>query len=270
VTGRRPRTLQRSRPTITRRDGRPLLPVVPLEERPPISCQACPSRVLSLSARTLCVPARTDSCGEANPSLIMARRGEAACLVVPHQPTKARRACRACWTMRVGTGHPQDGRRRVRNGLARVVRVETRSRAIPLDEAASARAHASFVTLVPMLRPGGLYIVEDWRWSYNDEPPPSFENVQPVAKLVSEAIDAVARGGESVRSVTALHEFAAIEKAGPRWRSGYHPYGATCSGAFSRRCPPKNSVRSFCGGTELGTRRWSPHSPTPDFVRASS
>jgi predicted O-methyltransferase YrrM len=86
---------------------------------------------------------------------------------------------------------------------------------------------ASFETLFPYLRPRGLYIVEDWQWSYSDEPPPSLADAEPVSRLVHEAIDSVGRrgagsmrrgGGESVKSVTVAPGFAAIEKGIPQRR----------------------------------------------------
>jgi hypothetical protein len=81
---------------------------------------------------------------------------------------------------------------------------------------------ASFETLFPELSRRGLYIIEDWQSSYHDESPPSPGNGEPVSRLVHEAVDAVARGGESVRSVTAHHYFAVIEKGhAPHWHPDY-------------------------------------------------
>jgi hypothetical protein len=79
---------------------------------------------------------------------------------------------------------------------------------------------ASFEILFPQLRPGGLYIIEDWQWSLVDEPPASLANEEPASRLVHEALDSVGRGGESVQSVTVLHGFAVIEK-GQTWHPGY-------------------------------------------------
>jgi hypothetical protein len=74
---------------------------------------------------------------------------------------------------------------------------------------------ASFETLFPHLRHGGLYIIEDWQWSYQDELPPNWIGVEPVSRLVHEELDAVGRGGASVRAVIAEHGFVATERGPP-------------------------------------------------------
>jgi hypothetical protein len=81
---------------------------------------------------------------------------------------------------------------------------------------------ASFETLFPYLRQGGLYIIEDWQWSYSEHPPASLADEQPVAALVHELLDAVGRRGTDaaqasreklpVKSVTVVPHFAAVER----------------------------------------------------------
>jgi hypothetical protein len=79
---------------------------------------------------------------------------------------------------------------------------------------------ASFETLFPRLGRGGLYIIEDWQWSYQPEPPAGFENAEPVSRLVHEVLDAVGRGGGPVQSIIATHPFVAIRKGLTPERSG--------------------------------------------------
>ncbi len=73
---------------------------------------------------------------------------------------------------------------------------------------------ASFEVLFPHLRPGGLYLIEDWQWSYTDhEAPASWASQEPVSRLVLEMLETVGRAPRPVESLTLLHNFAAIEKA---------------------------------------------------------
>jgi predicted O-methyltransferase YrrM len=79
---------------------------------------------------------------------------------------------------------------------------------------------ASFEVLLPLLRPGGLYIIEDWQWSYRPRVywPHGAETAVPVSRLVRDLVDLVGRGwkfppGQSVvESLTVYNRFTAVEK----------------------------------------------------------
>jgi cephalosporin hydroxylase len=82
---------------------------------------------------------------------------------------------------------------------------------------------ASFEVLFPRLRPGRLYIIEDWQWSYAppESWPKSWKNVEPVSRLVRELLDVVGTPRrlrsplhKSVEGLTVFGPFVAIEKSG--------------------------------------------------------
>jgi hypothetical protein len=96
-----------------------------------------------------------------------------------------------------------------------------------IDDASHAYepTRASFETLFPYLRPGGFYIIEDWAWSYREEPPSGLKDAEPLLRLVQEAVDALGRstvpgsahrGDQPVASITVLPGFAVIEKGRKR------------------------------------------------------
>jgi predicted O-methyltransferase YrrM len=73
---------------------------------------------------------------------------------------------------------------------------------------------SSLEALFPLLSPGGLYIIEDWQWAYTGfVPPPSWPDREPPSRLVEELLQAVGAGSASVRSLTIMHNFVAVEKA---------------------------------------------------------
>lgn len=75
----------------------------------------------------------------------------------------------------------------------------------------------SFETLFPFLRPGGLYIIEDWGWEcweacYAPSQPLSSE--RGLAKLLSELIGATASSTELISTLSVFQGFVSIERGG--------------------------------------------------------
>jgi predicted O-methyltransferase YrrM len=108
--------------------------------------------------------------------------------------------------------------------LRRIVRAEFDG---PLDCVFDDASHlyaptkSSFETLFPLLRPGGLYIVEDWAWHHwrELERPKSWQPTEHLTRLVVEATEAVGTNRGFVAGVTVAPGFVAIER-GPRAASG--------------------------------------------------
>jgi predicted O-methyltransferase YrrM len=73
---------------------------------------------------------------------------------------------------------------------------------------------ASLQVLFPHLRPGGLYVIEDWQWSFVGlKPNNAWAGGEPVSRLVFEVLESIGRGRGLVESVTVFYSFAAIERA---------------------------------------------------------
>lgn len=73
----------------------------------------------------------------------------------------------------------------------------------------------SFETLFPFLRPGGLYIIEDWGWEYWNScyaPSHPLSTERGLAKLLFELIGATASSTELVSSLSVFQGFVVIER----------------------------------------------------------
>jgi len=82
----------------------------------------------------------------------------------------------------------------------------------------------SFETLFPLLRPGGVYLIEDWAWYHwpaYQVPPSPFAGAIPLTRLACELVEAVgsARSDGLVRCLGVRQGFLAIER-GPAPATG--------------------------------------------------
>jgi SAM-dependent methyltransferase len=74
---------------------------------------------------------------------------------------------------------------------------------------------ASFEALYPLLRPGGLYIVEDWAWAHwSDFQSPSHEwaTETPLTRLVFDLIEAVGTSPDFISSLVVYEGFVVLER----------------------------------------------------------
>lgn len=142
--------------------------------------------------------------------------------------------------LRVRWGTDQSDRRRVREIL------DTDFDG-PIDLAIDDASHlygptrTSFETIFPHLRPGGLYILEDWAWAHwiEFQPPTSpFAGQIPLTRLVSELV-AIAGTADIVRRLTVQQGFVAVERgAGPL----PDPFTVETAASWGP-CPPPQSLR---------------------------
>jgi hypothetical protein len=81
------------------------------------------------------------------------------------------------------------------------------------------QTRASFEALFPLLRPGGLYIIEDWSWGHCPEliAPryPFFAGEEPLTRLVVELIEAAGTSPQLFLSMVAYAVFVVVER-GPQ------------------------------------------------------
>lgn len=119
---------------------------------------------------------------------------------------------------------------------------------------------SSLETLLPRLRPGGLYIIEDWAWHHWPTMQGAFAGHVPLTRLVTELIEAVGTGQGVIADVSVYQGFVAVRR-GPV--PGPTPFRLT--EAISRGAPPSMSLRQTVRdvGREVRARL------TRRFVRSS-
>jgi len=74
---------------------------------------------------------------------------------------------------------------------------------------------SSFETLYPLLRPGGLFIIEDWAWNHwpdFHDPDHPWRSERPLTDLVIELIEAAGTAPAVIANVTVFPGFIAIER----------------------------------------------------------
>lgn len=88
---------------------------------------------------------------------------------------------------------------------------------IVIDDASHqyALTKISFETLFPMLRPGGLYFIEDWAWGHwpdwQSPDHPWAKNIEPT-RLIFEFVEAVGTSRAVIRSITINQGFVVVER----------------------------------------------------------
>ncbi len=99
---------------------------------------------------------------------------------------------------------------------------------------------ASFEALFPLLRPGGLYIVEDWAWAHWREfqaPSHPWANETELTRLIVELVELAGSSTELVGSVTVFQGFAVVE----RGEAAIGDRRFDLESHISRRPPPARS-----------------------------
>ena len=82
----------------------------------------------------------------------------------------------------------------------------------------------SFMTLFPHIRPGGMYIIEDWSWSlWNPERFRNknyFKDKTPLMDLITDLMNEIGKGSEMIQNISIYQNFAVIERSGQPHPSG--------------------------------------------------
>ena len=80
------------------------------------------------------------------------------------------------------------------------------------------QTRASFEALFPLLRPGGLYIIEDWAWGHCPKyiaPDHPWAGEEPLTRLVVELIEAAGTSTQLIWSIVMYQGFVVVER-GPQ------------------------------------------------------
>ena len=110
----------------------------------------------------------------------------------------------------------------VDQGDARTLRdIVAREFSGPLDLVVDDASHlyrltqASFETLFPLLRPGGLYLIEDWAWGHWKEfqsPDHPWAAETELTRLITELVEATGSSSALIASLSVLQGFAVVER----------------------------------------------------------
>ncbi len=85
---------------------------------------------------------------------------------------------------------------------------------------------ASFHILFPLLKPGGLYIIEDWAWGHWSDCIASghpWANQIPLTRLILELIEATGTSTQLISSIAVYQGFTAVER-GPKEIDKWEPF----------------------------------------------
>ena len=74
----------------------------------------------------------------------------------------------------------------------------------------------SFECLFPLLRRGGLYIIEDWAWEHWDEfkPPHPLAKEEGLSRLITDLVAATGTSQTLINSLTIYRGFTVVERGG--------------------------------------------------------
>jgi hypothetical protein len=116
---------------------------------------------------------------------------------------------------------------------------------------------SSFETLFPLLRPGGLYLVEDWAWAHWNEfhaPSHPWSGETPLTRLVFEQVAATGSSTELIASMGVYQGFVAIERGGVALdtRGGFR------LASWIANRPPLSPIRRLARTSKRALRRVLP------------
>lgn len=117
-----------------------------------------------------------------------------------------------------------------------------------------AQTKISFETLFPLLRPGGLYVIEDWAWSHWREfhaPHHPWADQPPLTNLIEELVAATGSSTELAASMAVYQGFAVIER-GP---AALDTHGGFRLDRHISRRPPMAPARRLARASKRAARR---------------
>ena len=113
---------------------------------------------------------------------------------------------------------------------------------------------ASFEALFPLLRPGAMYVIEDWAWSHW----PEFQSAShewagepPLTRLVFDLVEAAGTSRDLIASITIYQGFVAVERG---LGTSHDSHGIHLDDHIVRR-PQDEAPNAPVTGSPVSTRR---------------